>query len=201
MRIIGGEWRSRKLLRPKSDATRPMPDRVKEAVFNMLGAHYGCPARLPAIRVADVFAGSGSLGLEALSRGAESCCFFERNGEALAALRDNLDALKAGARATVIRRDAWSAAVLDPAGRPFELVFLDPPYRDSHDATASGAVRRYLGRLAQMCDPAPLAVFHHQATVTFELSEQEAFQVLERRTFGTNAITFLSCAQSGNESS
>ncbi|UCC31244.1 MAG: 16S rRNA (guanine(966)-N(2))-methyltransferase RsmD, partial [Phycisphaerales bacterium] len=191
MRIIAGQWRSRRLIRPGTGDTRPMPDRVKEAVFNILGSHYACPGALPPLRVADVFAGSGSMGLEALSRGAASCCFFERHREALDALRQNLDALRVGVAAAIVTRDAWRWAVVDPDGRPFDLIFLDPPYRDSEDTSSQGAVRRYLARLGELEDNTPLVVLHHGARVCFETEPTEPWRVMDRRTLGGNSVTLF----------
>src|SRR3989304_6946937 len=102
MRIIGGQWRSRRLLRPETDSTRPMPDRVKQAIFDMLGSRYDDPGALPPLLVADVFAGGGSMGLEALSRGAAFCSFFERDRQALEALCSNIESLGAGQESRVV---------------------------------------------------------------------------------------------------
>jgi len=191
MRIIGGRWRSRRLAQPRTTQTRPIPDRVKEALFSMLGSHYGCPSALPAIPVADVFAGSGSLGLEALSRGAVSCCFYERNREALKALRENIASLDAGAVATVITRNAWIHAVSDDADQSFGLVFLDPPYRDSRDTSETGAVCQYLRRLADAGRSTPLVVLHHQASERFGAVLADGWHLIKHRIFGTNALSFL----------
>lgn len=191
MRIIAGQWRSRLLTRPRTGLTRPVPDRVKEAVFSILGSHYGYPGAIPPLRVADVFAGSGSMGLEALSRGAASCCFFERDRVALDALRQNVRALGAGAVASVVTHDAWRAAVADPEGRPFELVFLDPPYRDSEDSSESGAVKRYLLRLGNVADNRPLVVLHHAAKVRFETEDTDMWRLWDRRNYGTHAVSFF----------
>ena len=174
-----------------------MPDRVKGAVFNILAVRYGCPGNLPALSVADVFAGSGSLGLEALSRGAARCCFFERSPEAVATLRANLDDLRVGPEASINRCDAWHHAPVDSEGDPFGLVFLDPPYRDSLDVTADGYVRKYLQRLARLDGISPLVVLHHRADVTFEPGpadpggRQGRSAIVDVRTFGTSAITFF----------
>ncbi|MCH7873340.1 MAG: RsmD family RNA methyltransferase, partial [Planctomycetes bacterium] len=140
MRIIAGKWRSRQLKRPDTAATRPMPDRIKEAIFNSLGARYGSPGALPALRVADLFAGSGSLGLEALSRGAASCCFVEDNVDALAALRLNVEALGAKSSASIAVRDAWAYGASAAGREPFDLIFLDPPYRETEDSSDDGRV-------------------------------------------------------------
>ncbi len=191
MRIIAGRWRSRRLLRPDTTDTRPLPDRVRESLFNILGERYGCPGGLPALCVADVFAGSGSIGLEALSRGAGHCCFFERGREALAALRRNIDALQAESTTTVITADAWQRATMGVEGQPLELVFLDPPYRDSNDSSKTGTVAQYLARLGENSHPAPLVVLHHEASVTYETGVCPGWTVEDTRTIGTNTLTFF----------
>src|SRR4051794_2587454 len=123
MRIVAGEWRGRRLLAPPGRTTRPTSDRVREALFSILGP-------LDGERVLDLFAGSGALGLEALSRGAREATLVERDRAALKALRANVEAL--GADARVIGGDV--AAFLDSAGQTgdhYDLVFLDPPYRSA----------------------------------------------------------------------
>jgi len=168
-----------------------MPDRVRESLFNILGERYGCPGGLPALCVADVFAGSGSIGLEALSRGAGHCCFFERGREALAALRRNIDTLQAESVATVITTDAWHRATSGIEGQPLELVFLDPPYRDSIDLSKTGAVAQYLVRLGEKGHPGPLVVLHHKAKVVYETGVCSGWTVEDTRIIGSNALTFF----------
>lgn len=168
-----------------------MPDRVKEAVFDILGAFYGCGGALPPLRVADVFAGGGSMGLEALSRGAASCCFFERDLKALAALRLNLQSLGVDREASIVTHDAWRYAVLDVQGQPFELIFLDPPYRACEDTSQSGALRQYLARLGERDDNRPLVVLHHHLKVRFETQDSDVWRIADRRTYGTNSVTFF----------
>ncbi len=167
-----------------------MPDRVKEAIFSMLGALFVHPGALPPFRVADVFAGSGTMGLESLSRGAAFCTFFERGRQALDALHENITALEANVDSTVITRDAWRAATHDANERAFDLLFLDPPYADSMDTSPLGAVPRYLSRVKSQAD-APLIVFHHPASVDVSPETIAPWRVIERRTFGTNGITLL----------
>jgi len=121
MRIIAGEWRGRKLAAPEGLATRPTGDRVRETLFSMLASRLGSFDQL---RVADLYAGSGALGLEALSRGAALACFVEQDPRALAAIRANVDALGAGGRARILARSADHL----PPEEPFDLVFADPPY-------------------------------------------------------------------------
>ena len=122
MRIIAGEWRGRKLTAPKGEATRPTADRTRETLFSMLASRLGS---FEDLAVADLFAGSGALGLEALSRGAGHCLFVENDGSALDTIRANIASLKVRDRATV---QAGSVMSLGPAKQPHDLILLDPPY-------------------------------------------------------------------------
>ena len=125
MRIIAGAWRGRRLAAPSGERTRPTADRVRQALFDMLWhAPWGGRAVVDRASVLDAFAGTGGLGLEALSRGAATASFIERDPAALAALRANVAACGAGARARVVAADATRP----PPGDPCTLVFLDPPY-------------------------------------------------------------------------
>src|SRR5437773_4076071 len=123
MRIIGGEFRSRQILAPKSDATRPITDRAKQSLFDILQPD------LPEAIVYDCFAGTGSMGLECLSRGAGHVTFFESDRSAAALLRKNIGALRVQNRSTIVDRDIFKWFDLSQAKRPVNLTFLDPPYR------------------------------------------------------------------------
>ncbi len=123
MRIVAGEWRGRKLVAPKGEATRPTADRMRETLFSMLTSRLGS---FEDLRVVDLFAGSGALGLEALSRGAATCLFVEQDRAAIDAIRANIAALGAGLRARV---EAGSATQLRAATAPMDLILVDPPYR------------------------------------------------------------------------
>lgn len=203
MRIIAGKWRSRRLMRPQTLRTRPVPDRVKQAIFEILAAHYHTPGGLPALRVADVFAGSGSMGLEALSRGVEACWLYERDRQALDTLRANLKALAVGPEASIVVGDAWRRAVATPDHRPFDLVLLDPPYADSDDVSGGGLVRGYLERIAGAGGPCPLVVLHHRAEARFCMepvpgngletghTPVNQWRILDNRTYGSSAVTFF----------
>ena len=120
MRVVAGELGGRRLVAPAGTSTRPTTDRVREAIFNSLGS----AGLLDGALVADLFAGSGAIGIEALSRGAARCVFVERDRTALRALDDNLDALDLNDRTKVLASDALSAA----AGLDADIVFADPPY-------------------------------------------------------------------------
>ncbi|WP_112383220.1 16S rRNA (guanine(966)-N(2))-methyltransferase RsmD [Sphingomonas carotinifaciens] len=135
MRVIAGQWRGRPLVAPKGDATRPTADRTREALFSMLTARLGS---FEGLAVADLFAGSGALGIEALSRGAASCLFVEQDRAALDALRGNLAKLE-------VRADvrATSVLALGQAPAPLDLVLMDPPY-------GTGAGQVALDKLARL---------------------------------------------------
>jgi 16S rRNA (guanine966-N2)-methyltransferase len=136
MRVIAGQWRGRPLVAPKGEATRPTADRTREALFSMLTSRLGS---FEDLAVADLFAGSGALGLEALSRGAASCLFVEQDKPALDALRINI--AKLDAKGASVR--PGSVMALGPAPAPLDLILMDPPYR-----TGAGAVALdKLGRL------------------------------------------------------
>jgi len=175
MRIIAGSLRSRRLRAPKGRDTRPTSDRAREALFSRLGPVDG-------VRVADLFAGSGALGLEALSRGAASCTFVESGRAALTALRANLADL-APTGAVVV--SARLPAALDRLGTPFDLLFLDPPY------TAADLLTTTLERLAAspLLTDGGLLVVEHAArtppTVPPELRVDETHAV------GETAFTLL----------
>lgn len=133
MRVVAGELGGRKLISPEGTATRPTTDRVREAIFNALGSL----GVLEGAVVADLFAGSGAIGIEAISRGAEHCTFVERDRNAIRVLEDNLDALDLGPRSRVMRSDASSvAAALD-----VDIVFADPPYDFSGWDGLLGSIR------------------------------------------------------------
>ncbi len=137
MRIIAGAWRGRALCAPAGAATRPTAGRVRQALFDMLlHAPWGGRERLAGALVLDAFAGTGALGLEALSRGAGRAVFLEQDRAALAALRANIAALGAGERARVVAADGFAP----PTGEPCALVFLDPPYAEGAVARAAAAL-------------------------------------------------------------
>lgn len=122
MRVIAGEWRGRKLAAPKGEATRPTADRTRETLFSMLTSRLGS---FDDLRVADLFAGSGALGIEALSRGAAHCLFVEQDRTALDTIRTNLASLDATTKGSV---QAGSVMSLGPARGLYDVILLDPPY-------------------------------------------------------------------------
>lgn len=137
MRVIAGQWRGRRLIAPVGDTTRPTADRTRETLFSMLVSRLG---DFEGLRVGDLFAGSGALGLEALSRGAAHALFVEQDARALDAIKANIRSLDAGLQTTV---RAGSVMALGIAKEPLDVLFLDPPY-----GTGAGAVA--LDKLARL---------------------------------------------------
>ena len=135
MRIIAGAWRGRPLEAPPGQATRPTGDRVRETLFSMLASRLGS---LEDLRVADLFAGSGALGLEALSRGAAHATFVERDTAAIAVIRQNADKLGATDRSRVLT----SSALALPASEPFDLIMADPPYQTGAGSAVIAAIEK-----------------------------------------------------------
>lgn len=180
MRIVGGEFRGRGLATPRSNDIRPTTDRTRESLFNILGhAH---PDVLDDTRVLDLFAGTGAVGLEALSRGCRQALFVEQGAEGRGLLRENIEAFGLTGRARVFRRDATD---LGPAGtvEPFHLVFADPPYGKGlgEKALASAATGGWLV-------PGALAVLEERADVRPILPE--GFETLDERSFGETKMHF-----------
>ncbi len=136
LRIIAGEWRGRKLIAPAGDTTRPTADRTRETLFSMLVSRIG---DFDGLAVADLFAGSGALGLEALSRGAAACTFVEQDAAAIRALRSNIANLRAAPQCDV---RASSVLALGPAKAPLDLILLDPPYHSGAGSVALDKLNR-----------------------------------------------------------
>jgi 16S rRNA (guanine966-N2)-methyltransferase len=184
MRIVSGRFRGKALAAPPGEATRPTSDRARQAVFNIL-EHAPWSGGLQGRRVIDLFAGSGALGFEALSRGATFALFVETDEAARGAIRDNMEAMGLFGAARVHRRDATDLGTRPgSAGEAFDLAFLDPPYR-------KGLGERALAKLAEGGWLAP------GATVVFERGTDEpgfevaGFEVLDERTYGAARVWFL----------
>lgn len=176
MRVISGQWRGRPIVAPKGDATRPTADRTREALFSMLASRVGS---FDELAVADLFAGSGALGIEALSRGAATCLFVEQDKAALDALRANLaklDVAGADVRAT-------SVLALGPAPRPLDIVMMDPPYGSGAGAVAADKLAR-LGWIGP-------ATWVSIETAKSELLDLPQFSVDAERSYGKARITLL----------
>ncbi len=182
MRIVGGRFRGKALTSPGDDSIRPTADRTREAVFNILASRLG--PSFDGLRVLDLFAGTGALGLEALSRGAAHVTFVDTGAEARGLIRDHIEAFGAGGIAKLLRRDATA---LGPAGTlgPVDMVFLDPPY-------GQGLGERALLSLRENAwlHPQTLVVLEEGAEVPVTLPE--GFVLDDRREYGAAAVHVLS---------
>jgi 16S rRNA (guanine966-N2)-methyltransferase len=182
MRIIAGQFRSRQLLAPKTDATRPITDRVKQSLFDIL------TPELPDARVYDCFAGTGSMGLESLSRGAAHATFFEADRSAAALLRKNISALGVAKRSTVIDRDLfkWFETASEATERA-GVVFLDPPYR---------MVREEPEKLTTLVDRIATRHLAVDGVIVFRHDARDALgfptaAIADQRTYGAMTIELL----------
>ena len=175
MRVVAGHLRGRPLIAPKGQDTRPTADRTREALFSMLTSRLGS---WEGLAVADLFAGSGALGIEALSRGAASCLFVEQDRAALDALRANLTALN-------LKADVRAASVLalPPATQPLDVILMDPPY-----ATGAGVVA--LDRLARLGWTGPQTWISIE-TAKAETVEVAGFAIDAERVHGKARLTLL----------
>jgi 16S rRNA (guanine966-N2)-methyltransferase len=181
MRIVGGRLRGRTLAAPKSQAIRPTADRLRESLFNILIHAYGDP--VTDARVLDLFAGTGALGLEALSRGAAFALLVDDGAEARALLRENIAALGLGGATRVFRRDATKLGAAHPIA-PFSLAFLDPPYGRglAEQALASARAGGWLTGDS-------LIVVEEAAKAGF--AAPEGFDELERRSYDDTMLIVL----------
>jgi 16S rRNA (guanine966-N2)-methyltransferase len=181
MRIVGGRLRGRALAAPKSQAIRPTADRLREALFNVLVHAYDDP--ISNARVLDLFAGTGALGLEALSRGAAFALFVDDGAQARALLRENVAALGLGGVTRIFRRDAAKLGLAHPV-EPFSLAFLDPPYgKDlAHQALLSARAGGWLV-------PDALIVVEEAAKAAF--AAPAGFDELDRRRYDDTALIVL----------
>ena len=177
MRIISGEWRSRPLVAPKGDTTRPTADRTRETLFSMLTSRLGS---FEDLRVLDLFAGSGALGLEALSRGAAHCTFVEQDHLALDALEQNIAKLGGKDRCDVRKSSVLS---MGSALRPADIVLMDPPY-------LSGAGSVALDKLGRFGWFAPSAWISVETSIKEDV-EVKGFTVDTVRNVGKARITLL----------
>jgi 16S rRNA (guanine966-N2)-methyltransferase len=184
MRVVGGRLRGRNLAAPSSRDIRPTSDRLRESVFNILIHAYDNPVE--GARVLDLFAGTGALGIEAVSRGAKFTLFVDNGAEARALLRSNVEALGLGGVTKVYRRDATDLGPAHPV-EPFSLVFLDPPY-------GKGLAEKALASLRDggWLTPGALLVVEEAKAAAF--AAPRGFEELERRAYDDTEFVFLRAA-------
>ena len=181
MRVVGGRLKGRNLASPSSREIRPTADRLRESLFNILIHAYDDP--VADARVLDLFAGTGALGIEAVSRGAAFALFIDNGAEARALLRNNVEALGLGGVTKVYRRDATNLGPAHPV-EPFSLVFLDPPYRMALAGKAIESLRD-----GQWLAPGALVVVEEATSAAF--AAPQGFDELERRAYDDTEFTFL----------
>ena len=181
MRVVGGRLRSRPIAGPKGEGLRPTADRLRESLFNILAHGYGNPVE--SARVLDLFAGTGALGIEALSRGASYVLFVDDGVEARSLLRNNTESLGLGGTSRIFRRDATKLGPAHPI-EPFALCFLDPPYGKglAEKALASARDGGWLTKDA-------LVVVEEAVSAKFVAPE--GFEELERRVYDDTEMVFL----------
>ena len=184
MRIVGGRLKGRNLAAPSSRDIRPTADRLRESLFNILIHAYDNP--IVDARVLDLFAGTGALGIEAISRGAKFTLFIDNGAEARALLRNNVEALGLGGVTKVYRRDATDLGPAHPV-EPFSLVFLDPPY-------AKGLANKALVSLRDggWMTPSALLVVEDAKAAAF--AAPQGFEELERRVYDDTEFVILRSA-------
>lgn len=188
MRVIAGNARGTRLAAPRGMRTRPTADRVREALFSIIRSRF----EMEGARVLDICAGTGSLGIEALSRGAASCCFIESDRNALAALRRNLSAAHCDERAGIMEMDVHKALhLLAARGDRFDLVFFDPPYASGLYATAPQA-------LSDLSLLEAEGLFIAECAARDPLPDRLGRLVKdERRVYGDTALEFYTIADMG----
>jgi len=188
MRITGGTLRGRQLAAPGDMSVRPTSDRTRQAIFNMLlHKDFGIGFALQGAAVADLFAGTGALGIEALSHGARWCLLVDDSAGSRALQRENVEALGLTGATRIWRRDATDLGPIGPsAGGPFNLVFLDPPYR-------KGLIPRALAGLAAGNWLAPDALIVAE-TDALEPLDAPGYRLLDERDYGETRVRFLARA-------
>ncbi len=186
MRVTGGDLRGRALAAPAGAATRPTSDKVRQAIFNILTHNdFGVGFALEGARVADLFAGTGAMGIEAISRGARFCLFVEDAAEARALIRENVEAFGLTGATKIWRRDATDLGPMSAgAGGPFDLVLLDPPYRKGLIGPALAALRDGKWLAAN-------AIVVAECAAGDDIPPTDGFAILDERTYGETRVVFL----------
>src|SRR3954453_22103736 len=187
MRVVGGRLRGRTLVSPSSREIRPTADRLRESLFNILVRAYGDP--IDGARVLDLFAGTGALGIEAISRGAKFALFIDNGAQARALLRANVEALGLGGLTKVFRRDATDLGPAHPV-EPFSLVFLDPPY-------GRGLAEKALASLRAGGWLTPGAMLVVEEAKAAAVVAPDGYDELERRAYDDTEFVLLRASEGG----
>ncbi len=189
MRIIAGTFRTRRLLGPKTLTTRPITDRAKQSLFDALT----CAVTIPDSVVLDCFSGTGSMGLECLSRGAARAIFVERDHQALNGLRNNIDALHVEPLCEVLATDAYHLGQLLPeklGGQRLSLAFIDPPYAHLETPVGRNRIANLTFRIAELMAPDGLLILRHPVEIRLEDMPMRQ-RIVRQLQYGKMAITWL----------
>lgn len=181
LRVIAGTARSLKLKTVPGDSTRPTTDRIKETLFNIIGNDVLDCTFL------DLFSGSGAIGIEALSRGARECTFVEKDPKCIECIKDNLSFTKLDSRSRVIRSDVLRFINNATNCKPFDIIFMDPPYK-------AGVEEDILKALSDSCltDPDSLIIIEAESQNTFDFLKRLDYNLLKKKVYGSNMHLFLS---------
>lgn len=180
MRVIAGTARSLQLKTVESLETRPTTDRIKETLFNVI------QARLPGCRFLDLFSGSGAIGIEALSRGAEGAVFVENNRAAIGCIEENLKHTKLADRGRVINQEVLSALRQMEGKSAFDIIFMDPPY----DKKLENDVLEYLSH-SSILDEDTLIIIEASLNTDFSFAKEYGYTVIKEKNYKTNKHVFL----------
>ena len=186
MRIIAGEKRGMIILGPKTEGTRPITDRVKESIFSILQNYEPMDGKW----VADLFCGTGSMGLEALSRGAERATFVERDQRVLEILKKNIAKGRFEERSRIVRANAFKVGTANLDERKFDFVFVDPPYIMSRDVSEKSQLGFLLKLLEIQITPEAVVIVRTESHVKL-LENYGRLHIIDARTWGSMSVTLL----------
>jgi len=188
VRVTGGSLGGRKLIAPDDNRVRPTSDKARQAIFNILAHNdFDTGFSLEGARTADLFAGTGALGIEAISHGASFCLFVDESAESRALIRQNVEALGLTGVTKIWRRNATHLGPMSSgSGGPFDLVFLDPPYRQNLIAPALASLRE--GWLA----PNALLIAEYAED---EMPDWNGYRLIDHRIYGETRVSFLASAE------
>ena len=184
MRIISGNFKGKKILQPKDNLTRPLKDLTKESIFNIINHSKKINLNFKNLIVLDLFSGVGSFGIECLSRGAKHVVFYENYNGVLTILKKNLKSLKSLSNFKIVENDIYSQNAFLNLGTKFNIIFLDPPYKDKNLETLLSKIKN-----SNMIHKDGIIILHRHKNDKIELPDN--FKIIEEREYGISKILFL----------
>ena len=184
MRIISGNFKGKKILQPKDNLTRPLKDLTKESIFNIINHSKKINLNFKNLIVLDLFSGVGSFGIECLSRGAKHVVFYENYDGVLTILKKNLKSLKSLSNFKIVENDIYSQNAFLNLGTKFNIIFLDPPYKDKNLETLLSKIKN-----SNMIDKDGIIILHRHKNDKIVLPDN--FKIIEERVYGISKILFL----------